>query len=100
MLQTGRLLNDAVAMEPNLYQNYPNPFNASTQIRFNLQKSGPVTLKVYNLLGMEIETLLSGLKTAGVYIVTWNADGLPSGLYLVRLKAGEFIQTKKLLLQK
>ncbi|MFC1502125.1 CotH kinase family protein [bacterium] len=92
--------NDAAAMEPNLYQNYPNPFNASTQIQFDLKKSGPVTLKVYNLLGMEIETLLSGLKTAGEYIVTWNANGLPSGLYLVRLKAGEFIQTKKLLLQK
>lgn len=93
-------LDDVASIEPNLFQNYPNPFNTSTQIRFNLKKSGPVTLKIYNLLGKEIKTILSGIKTAGEYVVEWDAGGLPSGLYLVRLKAGEFINTKKLLLQK
>ncbi|MEJ2627110.1 MAG: CotH kinase family protein [bacterium] len=92
---------DAVALkEPCLFQNYPNPFNTSTRIRFNLNKSGPVTLKVYNVLGQEIEILFSGQKPAGEYVVQWQAEGLSSGLYLYRLKAGNFIETKKLLYQK
>ena len=93
--------SDAMVLkEPHLFQNYPNPFNTSTRIRFNIYESGPVTLKVYNLLGQEIETLFSGWKPSGEYVVQWHAGGLPSGLYLYRLKAGTFVQTRKVLCQK
>jgi photosystem II stability/assembly factor-like uncharacterized protein len=83
-----------------LFNNYPNPFNSSTTIRFKLPKSGFVTLKVYNLLGEEIETLISGQKSAGEHQVKWNAEGLSTGIYFYRLQAGESTETKKLILQK
>jgi len=83
-----------------LYQNYPNPFNPSTKIRFSLPKSGFVTLKIYNLLGKELETLVKEYKQASDYEVNWNAKNQPSGIYLYRLQAGEFIETKKLILQR
>ncbi len=92
---------DAISsIESYLFQNYPNPFNTSTQIRFNLVESGPVTLKVYNILGQEIETLLSETKTTGDYIIQWQPGSLPNGVYLVCLKAGEFVHTKKMLYYK
>lgn len=81
-----------------LSQNYPNPFNPSTSIHFNLSKSSSVTLKVFNLLGQEIETLLSGRKAAGEYEVTWNRKDLPSGVYIYQLQAGTFSQSKKMIL--
>ncbi|MBN1779726.1 CotH kinase family protein, partial [bacterium] len=80
-----------------LFQNYPNPFNASTKIRFYLCEYGSVSLKVYNIQGEEIETLFSGTKTAGDHVFRWHADRLPGGLYLIRLKAGRFIQMRKML---
>jgi len=83
-----------------LAQNYPNPFNPTTTIRFNLPKSCMVTLKVFNLLGREIETLISGQRVAGEYQVKWTAEGLTCGIYLYRLTAGDFIETKKLILQR
>ncbi len=83
-----------------LSQNYPNPFNPSTTIRFDLPKAGLVTLKVYNLLGEEIETLVSEHRPAGSYTVNWTAGGLTSGVYWYRLQAGEFTETKKLVIIK
>lgn len=83
-----------------LLQNYPNPFNPSTKIRFVLPKSDHVTLKVFNLLGQEIETLVDAVHIAGEYEVEWNAKGLASGVYIYRLQAGEFVETKKLVLLK
>jgi N-acetylneuraminic acid mutarotase len=83
-----------------LFQNYPNPFNPSTTIRFSIPKSCFVSLKIYDLLGKEITTLINGKKSSGEYAVDWNGKGLPSGMYLYQLKAGEFAETRKLILQK
>ena len=83
-----------------LLQNYPNPFNPTTNIRFNLPKSGVVTLKVYNILGKEVATLVNGNLIAGSYNYNWNASGYASGVYFYRLQTGEFTQTKKMILVK
>ena len=83
-----------------LFQNYPNPFNASTIITFTLPNTTFVNLKIYNLIGNEIETLVSGQRVAGKYQVEWKAEREPSGIYLYRLDTGEFVKTKKLILQK
>ena len=83
-----------------LYQNYPNPFNPTTTIRYSITKTGLVTLKVYNLIGEEITTLVNEEKTAGNYKVEFDASKLPSGVYLYQIKAGSFSQTKKMLLIK
>jgi len=83
-----------------LSQNYPNPFNPSTTISFNLHKSGVVTLRVYNLMGEEIKTLVEGYREAGIYTVKFNAEGHPSGMYLYRLSTNDFTETKKMLFMK
>jgi CubicO group peptidase (beta-lactamase class C family) len=81
-----------------LRQNYPNPFNPSTTFEFALPKAAFVTLKVYNLLGEEVATLIAEKRSAGIHRLNWDARGLASGVYLYRLQAGEFVQTKKLIL--
>jgi hypothetical protein len=81
-----------------LEQNYPNPFNPSTTIRFSLPKSGHVTLKVYDLLGREVETLVDDQRTAGSYSVEWTPNNLASGVYFYRIQAGAYTETKKLML--
>lgn len=81
-----------------LSQNYPNPFNPSTVIGYQLPAAGNVTLKVYDLLGREIASLVNEEKPAGEYEVEFNAGGLSSGVYFYRLKAGENVETKKMLL--
>ena len=83
-----------------LSQNYPNPFNPSTVIRFSVTKPSFVILKVYDVLGREIKTLVDEEKPAGTYEVTFNASTLPSGVYVYRLQAGTFIETKKMVLMK
>lgn len=83
-----------------LMQNYPNPFNPSTTIIFSLGTTAPVTVKIYNLLGQEMETLSSGTRSAGVYRVEWKPNGLPSGVYLCRLEADGYSLTRKLILMK
>ena len=83
-----------------LLQNYPNPFNPSTTIMFSLGTTAPATVKIYNLLGQELETLSSGTKSTGVYRVEWKPTGLPSGVYLCRLETGGYTQTRKLILMK
>ncbi|MBU0507702.1 T9SS type A sorting domain-containing protein [bacterium] len=83
-----------------LGQNYPNPFNPTTQISFDLKQSGPVTLKVYNLMGQEIATLLDGYSEVGNHRVSFNGSGLPSGTYLYSLKAGDFQVTRQMILMK
>jgi hypothetical protein len=72
-----------------LYQNYPNPFNPSTTIEFALPKSAFITLKVYNLLGEEVATLVAEKRVAGIHKINWDASGLASGVYLYRLEAGD-----------
>ncbi|MFQ5864950.1 MAG: metallophosphoesterase [bacterium] len=81
-----------------LKQNFPNPFNPSTTIEFSLPRSAYVILNVYNVLGEEVATLLSETLPAARYTYNWNASGLASGVYYYRLQAGEFSETKRLLL--
>jgi len=83
-----------------LYQNFPNPFNPSSTIIYDLPKSSFATLIVYDILGREIALLLNGKQVAGTHQVIWDARGLPSGVYFYRLTAGNFIETKKLMLLK
>jgi hypothetical protein len=79
-----------------LRQNYPNPFNPSTKIGFRLQASGLTSLRVHDLLGREVATLVNELKTPGEYEVTWDASCFPSGVYFYRLTSGSFVETRKL----
>ena len=83
-----------------LNQNYPNPFNPTTNIKFNLPKSGEVTLKIYDILGNEVKTIVEGVQPAGVYNMTVDGTNLASGIYFYTLKAGNFVETKKMSLIK
>ena len=83
-----------------LEQNYPNPFNPVTTIEYAIPVSSNLTLKVYNELGREVATLVNGEYSAGIYRVSWDATGLASGVYFYNLKAGNFTQTKKMLIVK
>jgi minor extracellular serine protease Vpr len=83
-----------------LYQNYPNPFNPATTIEYAVPKISKTTLKIYGILGSEITTLVNQEKNAGTYQIIWDASNLSSGIYFYQLKAGDFIQTRKMLLLK
>jgi predicted GH43/DUF377 family glycosyl hydrolase len=83
-----------------LKQNYPNPFNPTTKIVFSIPKSEFVTLKVYNILGEEVVTLVNKKQPAGSYEVEWDASGFASGVYYCQLKAGDFKHVKKMVLIK
>ncbi|MCU0344153.1 MAG: immune inhibitor A, partial [Ignavibacterium sp.] len=86
--------------EYSLSQNYPNPFNPSTEINYTLAKSGDVTLKIYNLLGSEVATLVNGFNEAGKHSVKFNANDITSGIYFYTLKANGFTSTRKMILMK
>ena len=83
-----------------LEQNYPNPFNPTTNITYVLPKAENVSLKVYDVLGREVATLVNEVKPAGAYTVPFNASNLASGVYFYKLQAGSFVQTKKMMLVK
>ncbi len=83
-----------------LYQNYPNPFNPNTKIRYQLPQESEVIIKIYDILGSEVITLLNEKKEPGVYEVDFNASQLSSGTYIYRLVAGSFVVTRKMLLMK
>jgi hypothetical protein len=83
-----------------LEQNYPNPFNPSTIIRYHIPQDGIVTLKVYDILGSEVATLVNEQKTSGRYEVNFDASRLASGVYIYKLQAGSYIGSKKMLLVK
>jgi phosphatidylserine/phosphatidylglycerophosphate/cardiolipin synthase-like enzyme len=91
-----------------LYQNYPNPFNPTTTIKYsipaaasNLEMSAQnVTLKIFDMLGREIATLVNGYKSPGNYVVTFNASGLSSGIYFYQLRSGSYILTNKMMILK
>ena len=83
-----------------LAQNYPNPFNPSTVINFEIPNAGKVSLKVYNILGNEIATLINKDMPAGSHSVRFNAANLSSGLYFYTIKAGNYTATKKMMLLK
>ncbi len=83
-----------------LSQNYPNPFNPTTTIKFYIPSDNQVSLKVYNVLGKEVATLINNYKTAGFYTADFNASKLSSGIYIYQIKAGSFTATKKMTLIK
>jgi hypothetical protein len=93
-------LSNAVPTEYRLEQNYPNPFNPTTTIRFALPEQAVVTLKIFDILGREVATLMDEKLEAGVHKVVFDARGLPSGVYIYQLRAGSFVQQKKLALVK
>ncbi len=83
-----------------LSQNYPNPFNPSTNLEFGISELGFVSLKIYNTLGKEIATLVNTNLSPGTYKYNFDASGLTSGIYFYTIKAGEFTETKRMLLVK
>ena len=90
--------HDVLPRTPFLGQNYPNPFNPSTRIHYTLPRRSTVTMTVYNTLGQKVAELVNAEKDAGAHDVTFNANGLASGVYMYRIQAGSFVQTKKLIL--
>jgi photosystem II stability/assembly factor-like uncharacterized protein len=85
----------------NLYQNFPNPFNPTTKIKYDLPKNVNVTIKVYDIIGREVVTLVSNeFKKAGSYEVNWNASNYASGVYIYRIQGGDYVSTKKMVLIK
>jgi len=90
--------NDLV--EFRLEQNYPNPFNPKTNIGFRIPDFRFVSLKVYDILGINVATLMNEYLSAGEYAVEFNASELSSGIYFYQLKAGNYLETKKMLLLK
>ena len=89
-----------IPQEFSLFQNYPNPFNPTTQINYYVPQNSYITLKVYDLLGQEVITLFEGMRAMGNYAATFDGSELSSGMYLYRLNAENFMQTKKLILTK
>jgi hypothetical protein len=79
-----------------LEQNFPNPFNPTTSIAYEIPAFSHVTMKVYDMLGREVATLVNEEKPAGRYTVQFNASGLASGVYLYEMEAGSFVQIRKL----
>jgi len=94
------LVNVTASLEFTLDQNFPNPFNPNTLIKYSIPKSSQVSLKIFNTLGQEMETLVNEEKQVGTYEVNWNASNLQSGVYFYRLQAGSFVQTRKMILLK
>jgi len=92
--------NGALPMEYALAQNYPNPFNPSTEISYSLKQAGEVRIEVLNILGQRVATLFEGYLEAGDHSVSWDASAQASGVYLYRLTAGEFVETKKMMFLK
>ncbi len=94
--ETNRNLPDAYEMS----QNFPNPFNPTTQINYSIPENGIISLKVYNLLGQVVAVLIDGFQHAGHHTVSFDGAGLPSGVYMYRLDANSFTETRKLILAK
>jgi hypothetical protein len=83
-----------------LYQNYPNPFNPSTTISWRMNVAGRVSIKVFDVLGREVKTVIDEVKQPGVYKTEFNGKNLSSGVYYYRISAGDYAQSKGMLLLK
>lgn len=94
------LIDPTVPARFGLSQNYPNPFNPTTKMEFQLPKSSYTTLKIYNAIGQEVATLAEGQLPVGTFKAEWNATGFASGMYFSRLTAGQYTETRKLMLVK
>lgn len=95
--------NEREITAPNVFtlaQNYPNPFNPTTQIEYNLNVAGPVSLRVYDILGKEVATLVNGNQSAGTHRVEFDANNLPSGVYIYQLRSGNRLESRKMMLIK
>jgi serine protease len=92
--------NRTIPLTYSLEQNYPNPFNPTTEIRYQTKEVGNVLLTIYDVLGREVATLVNERKPAGMYTAHWNAQNLPNGVYFYRVVAGDFVETKKMILMK
>jgi len=93
-------VDELIADKFELQQNYPNPFNPTTSISFSIPSSAFTSLKVYDIIGNEVATLVNEEKTAGNYEVRFNASSLTSGTYFYKLSAGSFTEVKKMILLK
>jgi len=94
------LQDNTLATDFILQQNYPNPFNPITTIQYELPQRSYVQITIYDLLGYEVATLVSEIQDAGYKSIQWNASTVPSGMYFYQIKAGEYVQTRKMLLIK
>lgn len=92
--------NNSTVAEYNLFQNFPNPFNPSTSIKFDIVKSGYVSLKVYDMRGKEVKTLVNGYRQSGNHEINFNAEGLSSGIYYCRLETSDYSSIIKMSLLK
>ncbi|HRQ31224.1 MAG TPA: T9SS type A sorting domain-containing protein, partial [Saprospiraceae bacterium] len=92
--------NNNIPVDFSLSQNYPNPFNPVTSIKYEMPQNGFVTLKIFNVLGMEISSLVNQTKRQGTHEVTWNASDFPSGVYFYELNVDGFSERKKMILVK
>ena len=94
--ENGKIVPEGFSLD----QNYPNPFNPTTKIKFSIPELSFVTLKIFDVVGNEIETLVNQEEPAGSYEVQFSAIDLPSGIYFYQLRAGNFVETKKMILIK
>jgi len=92
--------NGSVALEYRLYNNYPNPFNPATVITFSIAAPEKVELAIYDILGRKVDEIVNEYLPAGMYQVKWDATSFPSGIYIYKIKAGTFVETKKMILVK
>ncbi|HMN22929.1 MAG TPA: T9SS type A sorting domain-containing protein, partial [Ignavibacteriaceae bacterium] len=90
--------DETIPTEFKLEQNYPNPFNPTTKIKFAVPERSNVLIKIYDILGSEVKTLVNKEMEAGRYDVEFNAGGYSSGIYLFRMEAGNYVNTKKMIL--
>jgi pullulanase/glycogen debranching enzyme len=95
-----KLNTNTIVKEYKLSQNYPNPFNPSTIIRYQIPAAGNVTLKIYDILGREVKTLVNKYEQSGTYEITFNAANLSSGIYFYQIRTNNFVSTKKMVLIK
>ena len=92
--------NDALVERFHLEQNYPNPFNPSTTIKYHVPENSFVSVKVYDMLGKEVTSLVNEEKSVGSYEVNFDASKLSSGFYLYTMRVGNFVETKKMIFLK
>ena len=93
------ILTSSTVLEYSL-SNYPNPFNPTTTINYSIKEAGLVTIKVFDLIGQEVAELANEEKEAGIYAIKFDASELPSGIYIYKINAGNFTQSRKMLLMK
>ena len=99
----GEELNSGILIVPATYaleQNYPNPFNPTTRINFQLPENNFISLKIYDIRGNLVTSLISGVMEAGYHSVYWDASGVASGVYFYRITSGSFVSSKKMILMK